>query len=165
MARTISIAKEKIQKAEANIPLAKARFEGQPLKDLVTKSTDKLSVSSSPLHYYPTELLIANTFTIQNFIKSWFVEEYYNDAMEGVEELAVLLPALEVYSSDSGIATTLKVARDKILAVETLVPQAKMKFEAEPLREKVSQVSSKLDVRVFLTYLYLWIEIMRYPVV
>ncbi len=85
--------------------------------------------------------------------------------MEGVEELAVLLPALEVYSSDSGIATTLKVARDKILAVETLVPQAKMKFEAEPLREKVSQVSGKLDVRVFLTYLYLWTEIMRYPVV
>lgn len=126
VASTIQSAKERVQKAEANLPLAKARFEAKPLQEMVSKSADKLS----------------------DFIKTWQHEEYYNKAMEGLNELEALLPVLENYASDSGVATTLKVAKDRIAAVQSLVPQAKRKYEAEPLRQKLGQTSAKLDVRI-----------------
>jgi hypothetical protein len=67
--------------------------------------------------------------------------------MEAIGELEALLPALEVYASDSGVATTIKVAKDRIQAAKSVVPQAKLKFEAEPLKQQVGQVAAKLDVR------------------
>jgi hypothetical protein len=85
--------------------------------------------------------------TPQNFIKSWHHEEYYNTAIEGMNELEALLPALEVYASDSGVATTLRSAKDRIQAAKAVIPQAKLKFEAEPLKQQVTQVHGKLDVR------------------
>jgi hypothetical protein len=89
-------------------------------------------------------LLLSNE---QNFIKTWQHQEYYNTAMEGLSELEALLPALEAYASDSSVATTIKVAKDRIQAVNSVVPQAKLKYEAEPLKNQVGQVSAKLDVR------------------
>ncbi len=67
--------------------------------------------------------------------------------MEALEELSVLLPALEVYASDSYVSDMIKTARGKIQQAEANIPQAKIKFESAPLREKVSQTHSRLDVR------------------
>jgi tRNA U54 and U55 pseudouridine synthase Pus10 len=69
--------------------------------------------------------------------------------MEAIEELNALLPALEQYASDSYIAGVIKTAREKIAKAEANVPQAKVKFEAEPLKEQVNRVQGKLDVRRF----------------
>ncbi len=66
--------------------------------------------------------------------------------MEATEELYLLLPALEQFASDSYVASTIRVAKQKLQTAESLFPQAKAKFEAEPLREKVGQVHNKLDV-------------------
>jgi hypothetical protein len=151
VASTIKSAKDKLQKAEANFPLAKARFEAKPLQEMVAKSSDKLPVCRLPLlplRMYAVALTQAFVlFNEQNFIKTWQHQEYYNTAMEGLSELEALLPALEAYASDSSVATTIKVAKDRIQAVNSVVPQAKLKYEAEPLKNQVGQVSAKLDVR------------------
>lgn len=114
-----------MQKAQANLPLAKARFEAKPLQEMVSRSSDKLL----------------------DFIKTWQHEEYYNKAVDGLTELEALLPALEAYSTDSGVATVIKVAKERIASAQTLIPQARRKYEAEPLREKLVLASGKLDVR------------------
>ncbi len=88
-------------------------------------------------------------FPLQNFIKSWHYEEYYNTAIEAIEELSLLLPALEVYASDSYVADTIKNAKEKIQKAEFNIPQAKAKFAAEPLRAQVDQIQAKLDVNCF----------------
>ncbi len=67
--------------------------------------------------------------------------------MEALDELTTLLPALEVYASDSYVADTIKTAKDKIQQAEANIPQAKIKLESVPLREAVSKQSSRLDVR------------------
>ncbi len=86
----------------------------------------------------------------QDFIKSWHYQEYYDKAMEALEELSALLPALEVYSSDSYVSDMIKTARSKIQQAEANIPLAKTKFESAPLRESVSKAGSRLDVRSLL---------------
>jgi hypothetical protein len=67
--------------------------------------------------------------------------------VETIDELNLLLPALEVYASDTHVAETIQAARAKITQAEANMPQAKVKFEAEPLRDKVGTTHNKLDVR------------------
>lgn len=74
------------------------------------------------------------------------MKEYYDEAVEAIDELNLLIPALETFSSDSHVADTIKAAKEKIAAAESQLPQARMKFEAEPLRDKVSTIHNKLDV-------------------
>jgi hypothetical protein len=83
----------------------------------------------------------------QKFIKDWYYKEYYNEAMEAIEELNALLPALETYASDQHVAETIAYAKKKIALAEANVPQAKVKFEAEPLKDQVNKSQQKLDVR------------------
>jgi hypothetical protein len=83
----------------------------------------------------------------QKFIKDWYYQEYYNEAMEAIEELNALLPALEVYSSDQHVSETIAYAKKKIAQAEANVPQAKVKFESAALRDKVSSTQQRLDVR------------------
>lgn len=91
---------------------------------------------------------ILNHTITQNFIKTWHHEEYYNTAVDAIAELeALLLPALETYAADDYVARTIKTAKDKIAAAQANFPQARARFEAEPLRAKVVQVANKLDVR------------------
>jgi predicted extracellular nuclease len=82
----------------------------------------------------------------QKFIKDWYYQEYYNEAMEAIEELNALLPALEEYAADSYVADTITNAKKKIAQAEANIPQAKVKFEAEPLKDQVSKTQQRLDV-------------------
>ncbi len=67
--------------------------------------------------------------------------------MEAMEELETLLPALEEFASDSGVATTLRAAKDRIQKAEANIPQARLKYAAEPLRAGLDKAASQLDVR------------------
>ncbi len=126
VADVIKNAKNKMAQAEANIPQAKVKFESAALKDQVTQAYSRLN----------------------DFIKSWYHKEYYNTAVETIDELNLLLPALETFASDTHVAETIKAAREKIAQAEANIPQAKVKFEAEPLRDKVGTTHTKLDVRL-----------------
>jgi len=83
----------------------------------------------------------------QKFIKDWYYQEYYNDAMEALEELNSLLPALEAYAADSHVADVIKYTKTKMAQAEANIPQAKVKFEAEPLKDQVNKTQQLLDVR------------------
>jgi hypothetical protein len=85
--------------------------------------------------------------TYQKFIKDWYYQEYYNTAVEAIDELNSLLPALEAYASDTHVAEVIKNARNKIAQAEANIPQAKVKFEAEPLKDQVNKTQGRLDVR------------------
>lgn len=63
----------------------------------------------------------------QPFVNRWHVKEYYDTALEALEELKVLLPELEQYASDSYVATALTNARDMIRRTEAVLPEAKSK--------------------------------------
>ncbi len=66
--------------------------------------------------------------------------------MEALDELKSLLPALEAYASDSYVSDVIKAAKRKIVQAEENIPKAKVKFEAEPIKEQVIKVHQKLDV-------------------
>jgi hypothetical protein len=55
------------------------------------------------------------------------VQNYYNTAVEGLEELNALLPALEAYTADSSVVDLIKSAREQATKAEALVPAAKRK--------------------------------------
>jgi hypothetical protein len=55
------------------------------------------------------------------------VQNYYNTAVEGLEELNALLPALEAYTADSSVADLIKSAREQASKADALVPAAKRK--------------------------------------
>jgi hypothetical protein len=67
--------------------------------------------------------------------------------MEALEELEVLLPALEEFAADSGVASTIGAAKDRVQKAQANIPQAKLKFAAEPLRAALDKTASQLDVR------------------
>jgi hypothetical protein len=100
---TLKNAKENVEKANKNIPLAKARIESRPLVELVRKSREKLT----------------------DFISRPHVESYFNTAMEGLEELAALVPALEAYVADSSVDDLIKSTKGQIAKAEALVSAAK----------------------------------------
>jgi hypothetical protein len=85
--------------------------------------------------------------TQQNFIKSWHHEEYFNTASEALEELKVLVPALEAYAADSHVSSVIANTKEKIAKAQANLPLAKAKYEAEPLRKQVQQHFDKLNVR------------------
>jgi hypothetical protein len=158
----IKNAKNKMAQAEANIPQAKMKFESAALKDQVNATQGRLDVRGSPsltrtsgqsfvacFHNSLTQCMASNNNNNQpqKFIKDWYYKEYYNDAMEALEELNALLPALEAYAADSHVADVIKNARNKIAQAEANIPQAKVKFEAEPLKDQVSKTHGRLDVR------------------
>jgi hypothetical protein len=66
--------------------------------------------------------------------------------MEALEELNALLPALEAYAADSHVADVIKYTKTKIAQAEANIPQAKVKFEAEPLKDQVNKTQQLLDV-------------------
>jgi hypothetical protein len=76
------------------------------------------------------------------------VQSYYNAAVEAMEELKALVPALEMYESDSDAAYVLKNAREKMTKAEELIVKAGVQFAAEPLKNKVVDTYRKLDVRL-----------------
>jgi hypothetical protein len=67
--------------------------------------------------------------------------------MEALEELSVLLPALEVYASDTHVSEVIANAKKQIALAEANIPQAKVKFESAPLKDQVSRSYAKLNVR------------------
>ena len=67
--------------------------------------------------------------------------------MEALEELNSLLPALEAYAADSHVADVIKYTKTKMAQAEANIPQAKVKFEAEPLKDQVNTTQGRLDVR------------------
>ncbi len=98
----------------------------------------------SPALFLLIKSLINNA--LQDFINRWYFREYYDQALEALEELQVLLPALEPYSSDSNVADTIKAAKQKILQAEQQIPNAKIRFESQPLLEKTRATHQRLDV-------------------
>jgi NADP-dependent 3-hydroxy acid dehydrogenase YdfG len=100
------------------------RFESQPLKDKVSSTHQKLN----------------------DFISRPHVQSYYNDAVEAMEELKALVPALEVYAADSDAASVLKNAKEKMAKADELIVKAGLSFAAEPLKNKVTEAYRKLDV-------------------
>jgi hypothetical protein len=75
------------------------------------------------------------------------VQSYYNDALEAMEELKALVPALEVYIIDSDVASAVKNAKEKMAKAQELIVKAGVQFAAEPLKNKVVDTYRKLDVR------------------
>jgi hypothetical protein len=108
---TLKSAKENVEKANKNIPLAKARIESKPLVELVRKSREKLT----------------------DFISRPHVQSYFDTAMEGLEELASLVPALEAYVADSAVDDLVKSAKGQIAKAEALVSAAKSTTTTHPL--------------------------------
>jgi hypothetical protein len=67
-------------------------------------------------------------------VSRWHVKEYYDTALEALDELQMLLPELEKYASDSNAASALTNARDMIKKTEAVLPQAKGKTSLHHLR-------------------------------
>lgn len=89
----------------------------------------------------------------QTFTKTWHHKPYYDAAVEAIETVNSLLPVLESYSSDRYASDMIQSARKVITAAEAVFPQARARFEGGPLRDKVTDISRKLDVSFKSTYL------------
>jgi hypothetical protein len=92
-------------------------------------------------------LTVSDGHDQQNFIKTWQHKEYYDTAIEAIEELSSLLPALECYASNQHVAEVIAHAKKKIAQAEANIPLAQVKFEAEPLKDQVSKTQQQLYVR------------------
>jgi hypothetical protein len=64
-----------------------------------------------------------------------------------MEELKPLLIALEPYTADTYVADNIKNAQAKILKVEALLPEAKMRFESSIIINKIRPLLTPIDVR------------------
>jgi hypothetical protein len=133
----IANTKEKIAKSQLNIPLAKAKYEAEPLRKQVQQHFDKLNVRTALATHTRTRVALVTDLCVcvQRFTSQWWVEAGYNDAIESLEELSVLVPRLEAFS-DGQAEATVRLAKEKILAAEVAMKSAKLKFQAEPLRKK-----------------------------
>lgn len=153
VSQVIKTTKNKIAQAEANMSQAKVRFTAEPLKSQVQKTYSKLDVRMKDV-LFRQETIDSKSVSyfgdcggIQRFIKSWHVEEYYNEAIEALDELRLLLPALEIYSSDLYVAETISKAKEQIATAEATIGKAKARFESQPLKQKAIALHTKLDVR------------------
>lgn len=72
---------------------------------------------------------------MQRFAQQWWIEDYYNAAVESLQELSTLVPRLAAFS-DSQAEATVRLAKEKIQAAEIAMKSASLKFQAEPLRKK-----------------------------
>jgi hypothetical protein len=85
---------------------------------------------------------------MQDFINRWHDENAYKVAMEALEHLQGLVPALEQFvDTDSFVNSTLKTAKENIEKVHLNIPKAKARIESKPLVELVSKSKAKLTVR------------------
>lgn len=86
---------------------------------------------------------------MQDFINRWHDQRGYEAAMEALEKLQDLLPALESFGDASSFVTsTVKKAHEDIAKVNSNIPKAKARFESAPLIELVNKSSAKLTVCV-----------------
>lgn len=151
MASNVKNAKEKVLKAEALIPQAKARFESSGVIEKIRSLLGKLSVRrpfSLLFSFIPFGTLHSHTrCCLQTFTHTWHHKPYFDDAVEATEEIKSLLPVLEQYSSDSYAADMIRNATKSIAEAEAVMPKARARFEGEPLRDKVVATHNRLDVR------------------
>jgi hypothetical protein len=61
------------------------------------------------------------------------------------------------------VSDVIKNARNKIAQAEANIPQAKVKFEAEPLKDQVNKTQGRLDVRSTETLRNVWHFVKRQP--
>jgi hypothetical protein len=84
---------------------------------------------------------------LQDFINRWHDEKAYHVAMEALEQLQGLLPALEQFGDVNGFVTnTVKTAKDNIEKANKNIPLAKARMESKSLVEMVGKAKSKLSV-------------------
>lgn len=145
VSETIKKATTKIAQAEALIPEAKARFESSVLIEQIRSYFWKINVPTPN----PSSAVTLSHFhrSVQQFIKTWHHKPYYDEAIESIETINTLLPILETYSADRYAAETVQKAREILADADSVIPQAKMRFEGGPLCDQVISVHGKLDVR------------------